>query len=75
MSVLELEVEIRKLPLRDRARLAKRLVESLDDLSEAEMDALWIEEAERRLDEMEQGQVAEVPADEALRRIRASISS
>jgi hypothetical protein len=48
--------------LKDRAALAEWIVESLDDLSEAEVDALWAEEAERRLDEMERGQVREIPA-------------
>lgn len=74
MSIKEIEAEIRKLPLKDRAALAKWIVESLDELSEAEVDALWAEEAERRLDEMEQGLVAEIPAEEVLRRARAAIS-
>ena len=37
MSLEELEAEIKKLDLKDRATLAKWVVESLDDLSEAEM--------------------------------------
>ncbi len=74
MSLKELEAEIKKLDLKDRATLAKRIVESLDELSPAEIEALWVEEAERRLDELEQGVVAEVPAEDALRRARAAIS-
>jgi hypothetical protein len=74
MSLKSLEAEIRKLDLKDRATLAKRLVESLDELSPAEIEALWAEEAERRLDELEQGVIAEIPAEEALRRARAAIS-
>jgi hypothetical protein len=54
--------------------LAKWIVQTLDDLSEAEIDALWAEEAERRLDELEQGVAAEIPAEEALQRARAAIS-
>ncbi|MDO9028177.1 MAG: addiction module protein [Candidatus Roizmanbacteria bacterium] len=50
------------------------MVESLDDLSEAEVEALWAEEAERRLDELEQGLVTEIPDREVLRRARAAIS-
>ncbi len=49
-------------------------VESLDELSEAEVEALWVEEAEHRLDELEQGSVTEIPAEEALRRARAAVS-
>ncbi len=74
MSLKELEAEIKKLDLKDRATLAKRLVESLDELSKAEIEALWAEEAELRLDELEQGSVNEIPAEEALRRARAAIS-
>lgn len=74
MSLKELEAEIKKLDLKDRATLAKRIVESLDELSPAEIEALWAEEAERRLDELEQGVVAEIPAEDALRRARAAIS-
>jgi len=74
MSLKELEAEIRKLDLKDRATLAKRIVESLDELSKEEIEALWVEEAERRLDELEQGAATEIPAEEALRRARAAIS-
>jgi len=74
MRIHEIEAEIRKLPIRDRAVLAKWIVESLDELSESEIEALWAEEAERRLDELEQGLVTEIPAEEVLRRARAAIS-
>jgi hypothetical protein len=74
MSLKEIAAEIMKLDLKDRATLAKWIVESLDDLSEEEIEELWAEEAERRLDEMERGQVDEIPAKEVLRRARASLS-
>lgn len=74
MSIEELEAEIKKLPLGDRAALAKWLVESLDELSESEIEALWAKEAEHRLDELEQGLVTEIPAEEVVRRARAAIS-
>ncbi len=70
----ELEAEIRKLDIKERARLAKRIVETLDELSDAEIEALWVEEAERRLDELEQGVVAEIPGEDVLDRVRAAIS-
>ena len=74
MSIEELEAEIRKLTLRDRAALAKWIVGSLDELSVSESDALWAEEAERRLDQLEHGLVSETPAEDVLRRARAAIS-
>jgi hypothetical protein len=74
MSIKEIEAEIKNLDLKDRATLAKWIVGSLDDLSEAEVETLWAEEAERRLDELEQGLVTEIPDREVLRRARAAIS-
>lgn len=74
MNLEQLEAEIRKLNLKERAALAKRIVQSLDELSESEIEALWVEEAERRLDELEQGLATEIPAEEALRRARTAIS-
>ena len=74
MSIKEIEAEIKNLDLKDRATLAKWIVESLDDLSEAEVETLWAEEVERRLDELEQGLVTEIPDREVLRRARAAIS-
>jgi hypothetical protein len=74
MSLAEIETEIKKLGLKDRAALAKWLVDSLDELSEAEVEALWVEEAERRLDELEQGSATEMLAQDVLRRARAAMS-
>ncbi|MBI5143005.1 MAG: addiction module protein [Nitrospirae bacterium] len=74
MSIAELEVEIRKLTLKDRASLARWIVDSLDELSESEIETLWAEEAERRLDELEQGVAVGIPADEVLRRARAALA-
>jgi hypothetical protein len=74
MGLKELETEIKKLNLKDRSVLAKWIVESLEELSEAEIEALWAEEADCRLDELEQGLVSEIPAEEALRRARTAIS-
>src|SRR5437899_12734760 len=48
MSIKELEAAALKLVPKDRARLAGRLLESLEDLSEEENEIIWAEEAERR---------------------------
>ena len=74
MSLKELEDQIMNLDLKDRAMLAQRLIRSLDALSESEIESLWIEEAERRLDELESGGVTEIPAEEVVRRAQAAIS-
>ena len=74
MSFDELVAEVKKLSLEDRAALAKWIVESLDELSESEIEALWVQEAERRPDELEQGLATETAAEEVLRRARRAIS-
>jgi len=38
------------LPPRSRAKLAEKLLESLDDPKQKEIDRLWAEEAEDRID-------------------------
>ncbi len=60
--------------MNERAILAMWIVESLDELTQDEVDALWAEEAEHRLDELDQGIVTEIPVQEVLRRARAAIS-
>ncbi len=45
MSIKEIEAEIQKLNLKDRATLAKWIVENLDELSKAEVEALWANES------------------------------
>ena len=44
----ELEVEVLELPTEDRADLARRLIESLEESGVGEFEAEWIEEAEHR---------------------------
>jgi hypothetical protein len=48
MSTDELETEALKLTPRERARLAERLLQSLENLSDEENARLWAEEADRR---------------------------
>ena len=48
MSTEELEVALLKLAPQERARLAQKLLESLENLSEDENARLWVAEAKRR---------------------------
>jgi len=48
MSIDELEAEALKLEPQARARLAERLLDSLERLSDEENERIWAEEAERR---------------------------
>lgn len=61
------------LPIKERAKLAQRLLESLDDLSEAEAEKLWVAEADRRAKQLKEGKVRPVSAEELERRVQARL--
>ena len=48
MSIKEIEAVALTLVPKDRARLAGKLLASLDELSEKENELIWAQEAERR---------------------------
>ena len=53
-----------------RAMLADHLLESLNGDDQKRIDALWGEEAERRLKEIEDGVVTPIPGEEVMSRLR-----
>ncbi|MHB9003945.1 MAG: addiction module protein [Coriobacteriia bacterium] len=72
MTIEELKREALRLDPSGRADLARELLESLDDLPEAEVERLWLEEAERRRVEVQSGNVTPIPMDEVFARARAA---
>jgi hypothetical protein len=73
MSTDELEMEALKLAPRERARLAEKLLESLEALSDEENTRLWAEEAQRRDDAWERDATAGRSASEVFRDARARV--
>ena len=70
----EIESEALQLPPRERARLAQRLLASLDTEShDRDAEQIWLQEAERRLDELESGKVIGIPAEQVFRRARSTL--
>jgi putative addiction module component (TIGR02574 family) len=63
-----------QLSMEERAQLAARLLLSLDEPTGSEVEELWLEEAERRLNEFREGRVRGIPADEVFRRAMDDIS-
>ncbi len=55
----------------DRAKLAQKLLLSLDALSEEELEDAWLTEGNRRARELDRGEVQPIPADEVRRKARA----
>ena len=72
-SALELESRALQLPRRERARLAQRLISSLDPKADGDVEKLWLKEAERRLGELKSGKVAGIPADKVVRKARSTL--
>jgi hypothetical protein len=73
MSIEELTTEALKLGPTSRARLARELLASLDTLSPADLEQLWLDEAVRRDDELAHGTACLEPADEVMARARARL--
>lgn len=64
--------EALRLSSQARAKLARELLGSLEPSAEAEIDRLWLDEAERRDREMDAGQ-AGIPIGQVLEKARASL--
>jgi hypothetical protein len=64
MKAIELQQAVLHLPKQERAQLAHLLLESLDQPSEANIQQLWLHEAERRAAQIDRGDVQLVTATE-----------
>jgi len=73
MSIDELESEAMRLDPKARARLAGKLLESLESLSDEENEQLWAEEAQRRDSDLDSDADAGRTADEVLRDARSQL--
>lgn len=70
----KLEEAVLALPADARAELAHRLIASLDEGADADVEVAAQAEALRRSEEVDRGAVEPVPADELFRRVRARLS-
>jgi putative addiction module component (TIGR02574 family) len=76
IPVERLEAEVLQLPPDERARLARRLIASLDEGSPedpAEVEREWKAEIERRLEAYRRGDVKAVPASQVIADARARL--
>lgn len=58
-----------RLPREERARVAREIIASLDDPADQNVEAAWLAEVERRLDEVERGTAELVPWDTVRQRV------
>ena len=69
----EIEKQAKSLPPKEKAALARLLIEELDEVTDPDADRLWIEEAERRHAAYLRGELQAVSGDEAMHRARARL--
>jgi putative addiction module component (TIGR02574 family) len=67
-SAEQLLADALRLPPGERAQLAERLFSSLD-ISQDELDRLWAQEADRRIDAYERGELKTVSAQRVFKNI------
>ena len=67
----KIEQELLALPRKERANIALRLIKSLDEGVEEDVDAYWKEELVRRSQEVDSGKAKLIPADEVLKKARS----
>jgi hypothetical protein len=67
----EIEAMALQLPAADRSHLTERLLDSLSE--DDEIMAAWVEEAERRSDAFDRGEMGTIDFDEPLARLRAKL--
>lgn len=73
MELKKLEDEALHLSSEDRAKLIHRLVQSLDEPSKEELNMQWLDEAKRRADELDDGNIQTKSIAEVLAKARALV--
>ena len=68
-----IEDQIARLPSEERARLALKLLESLEPGEDEDVDALWLDEAEQRLKRYDEGVSDARDAEEVISEIERQI--
>ena len=72
-TVEKIALELLGLPAESRALLAEKLIESLDEKQDKDIEALWVNEAKRRSREIKNGKVKCKPAKYVLREARMKL--
>lgn len=60
---------VESLPIDIKTKLVEKILNSLHP-SQKEIDALWVKEAEKRVNEIKTGKVKTIPGDEVFKEIR-----
>jgi len=71
MTTADLEEAALHLPVQERAQLAHKLLESLDLPAEGEAGQMWVLEAQRRAEEIDQGKVQLISSEELEQQVQS----
>jgi putative addiction module component (TIGR02574 family) len=74
MAMQKIESEALNLDMHSRAHLVGKLLLSLDEPTVSEVERLWLDEAERRLDDYRTGKVQGIPGNEVFKRAISELS-
>lgn len=76
LTIDQLEDAADKLPIPLRERLIERLLKGLrgeHESAEVEISKAWLDEAERRLDELRTGRIQALPGDQLFENVRRRV--
>ena len=73
-AVAEIEAKIRSLSREDKTELIRTLIAELDGPRDASVERAWLEEAQRRHQEIVEGQVQPVPGDQVFANLRSRLN-
>ena len=73
-NVAEILLEASELPESDRAELAGRLLETLHGEPDEDVEAAWAEEVERRVRQLDAGEVKTIPWEEVRAKLHARLN-
>lgn len=74
-SVREIEQEIRSLQAAERNQLLRDLISDIDGESEQDVEQQWVDEANRRYQELRAGLVKSAPAAEVVEKAKSRLKS
>jgi putative addiction module component (TIGR02574 family) len=72
-NVEEIEAKIRTLSPEDKAELLRSLIGELDGPADVDVERMWLEEAQRRYREIEEGTVKPIPAERVFQNLRSRL--
>ena len=66
----DIERQARALPFKEKAALARLLIEELDQAVDSDAEQSWIDEAQRRYDAFKNGELEALPGDAVMESAR-----